>query len=39
MLAFVTTATVVAFCAGLVVGWHVLPQPEWVKSLYAKVFG
>jgi hypothetical protein len=24
---------------GLVVGWNVLPQPEWVKNLYAKYFG
>lgn len=23
------------FGAGLVVGWNVLPQPEWVKNAYA----
>lgn len=22
------------FCAGLIVGWNVLPQPAWVKRLY-----
>ena len=22
--------------AGLLVGWNVLPQPEWVAELYAK---
>lgn len=25
---------VLAFLAGLVVGWNVLPQPAWVKNLY-----
>lgn len=24
------------FCAGLLVGWNVLPQPVWVKSLCTK---
>lgn len=23
--------------AGLVVGWNLLPQPQWVKDLYNKV--
>ena len=39
MLAFVTTATVVAFGAGLVVGWNVLPQPKWVNNLWHKIVG
>lgn len=34
-----TTATVVAFVAGLVVGWNLLPQPMWVKNLWAKLTG
>lgn len=34
MFTFVTTATVVAFTLGLVVGWNFLPQPEWVKNLF-----
>jgi hypothetical protein len=25
----------VGFCAGLIVGWNVLPQPEFVKRWYA----
>lgn len=25
------------FVAGLLVGWNLLPQPEWVKSLVEKV--
>ena len=24
---------------GLVVGWNVLPQPEWAKKIYDKVLG
>ena len=24
--------TVIAFCAGLVVGWNFIPQPQWVKD-------
>lgn len=38
MLSFVTTATVVAFVAGLIVGWNLLPQPEWVRRMWNKVF-
>ena len=30
---------VLAFAAGLIVGWNVLPQPEWVKALYGRWFG
>lgn len=26
----------IAFAAGLVVGWNVLPQPKWVADMYAK---
>jgi len=26
-----------AFITGLVVGWNLLPQPLWVKSIYDKV--
>jgi hypothetical protein len=25
-----------AFGAGLVVGWNVLPQPRWVRRIYVK---
>lgn len=28
---------IVAFLAGLVVGWNFLPQPAWVKNLLGKV--
>ncbi len=28
----------VGFCAGLVVGWNLLPQPSWVKQLYDQWF-
>lgn len=24
------------FGAGLIVGWNVLPQPQWVQRLYGK---
>jgi hypothetical protein len=24
--------TVIAFCAGLIVGWNFLAQPQWVKD-------
>lgn len=24
---------------GLIVGWNILPQPEWVKNLFAKLLG
>lgn len=27
----------VAFGAGLIVGWNLLPQPAWVANLYAVV--
>ncbi|UAT28874.1 hypothetical protein PP753_gp35 [Dinoroseobacter phage vB_DshP-R7L] len=23
---------------GLIVGWNVLPQPQWVKNLYSRWF-
>lgn len=25
-----------AFAAGLLVGWNVLPQPKWVQNLWSK---
>lgn len=25
---------IIAFVAGLIVGWNLLPQPAWVKRLY-----
>jgi len=25
------------FAAGLVVGWNVLPQPQWVVNLWSKL--
>lgn len=25
------------FAVGLIVGWNVLPQPQWVADLYAKI--
>lgn len=28
---------VIVFCAGLVVGWNLLPQPAWVADLYHHV--
>jgi len=28
---------IIAFCAGLVVGWNLLAQPEWVKRLYDRI--
>lgn len=28
---------VIVFCAGLVVGWNLLPQPTWVADLYHQV--
>lgn len=28
---------VLAFMVGLLIGWNVLPQPAWIKSLYDKV--
>jgi hypothetical protein len=27
------------FVAGLVVGWMVLPRPQWVENLWHKTFG
>lgn len=30
---------VVGFILGLIVGWNLFPQPEWVKSLWTKYFG
>ncbi len=36
-ITMITTVTLVAFGAGLIVGWNVLPQPAWVKGLYDKV--
>jgi len=39
MLTFFTTSVVVAFVAGAVVGWNLLPQPQRVKDLYTKIFG
>lgn len=27
----------IAFCAGLIVGWNFLAQPQWVKDLVSKV--
>ena len=29
----------IGFTAGLVVGWNLLPQPAWVKSLWSKITG
>ena len=28
--------TLLTFAVGLLVGWNVLPQPVWVKTLYDK---
>jgi hypothetical protein len=39
MLSFITFNVMVAFAAGLVVGWNVLPQPQFVKTLWNKVTG
>ena len=27
----------IVFGLGLLVGWNVLPQPEWVQALYLRV--
>jgi hypothetical protein len=27
----------IAFIAGLVIGWNVLPQPLWAKALWEKI--
>lgn len=27
---------IISFAAGLLIGWNVLPQPEWVKKLWDK---
>lgn len=29
----------VGVVSGLVVGWNLLPQPQWVKNLWTKYFG
>lgn len=26
--------SILMFCAGLIVGWNLLPQPAWVKRIY-----
>ena len=30
---------IIAFVAGLLVGWNIFPQPSWVRSLYEKASG
>lgn len=30
---------IIAFAAGLVIGWNVLRQPRWVEDLYNRWFG
>jgi hypothetical protein len=30
---------ILAFAAGLIIGWNVLPQPEWVKNIWTKIIG
>lgn len=30
-------ALIIAFAAGLIVGWNLLPQPEWVKAIYDRI--
>ena len=30
---------IIAFAAGLIVGWNVLPQPQWAKDLWDKISG
>lgn len=27
------------FVAGLVIGWNLLPQPEWIRDLWVKWIG
>ena len=39
MLAYITLHTAVAFGAGLIIGWNVLPQPQWVKDAWNKLVG
>jgi hypothetical protein len=33
------TEIVVGFIVGVLVGWNILPQPQWVKNLWDKVLG
>lgn len=28
-----------AFVGGLLCGWWFIPQPQWAKDLYTKIFG
>jgi hypothetical protein len=30
---------IIGSIVGLIVGWNVLPQPEWVKNIWKKYFG
>jgi hypothetical protein len=30
---------IIGFATGLVIGWNLIPQPAWVKSLWSKVTG
>lgn len=32
------TLMALSFAGGLVVGWNLLPQPDWVKRIYDKIF-
>jgi hypothetical protein len=29
--------SILFFIGGLLVGWNLLPQPEWAKNLYDKI--
>jgi hypothetical protein len=30
---------IIGICAGCIVGWWFLPQPQFMKDLYTKLFG
>ena len=31
------TRLVIGFIVGLIIGWNVLPQPQWIKNLWNKL--
>lgn len=37
MFGFSLVALSIGFGVGLVIGWNVLPQPTWVRSLWERI--
>lgn len=31
------TRLVIGFVVGLIIGWNVLPQPQWAKNIWDKI--